>query len=607
MSTTITNIGLSLLNVSKVGVQTAADNVANAESPGRTRQIMQTKVKSLNGSSMGVELENVIRSVDSVKLKQLRIQTGILQKTQVSTTALNDLQGKFGNPDGSGTIGKVITDMSQSLQKIINNPTTTANKNELVKNAQQFATIMSQTSDSIQVARVSADQGIASAVTRINTILSQINTLNTQIYQANSGNIPPSGYMDERDQLLTDLSQYMDFYTIEDSNGRMDIKLSFGEPLVLAGGGYIPFSYSTTPNIDATISYPTTIGDIILNGQVVTNRLGTGQIAGYLELRDDILPKFQEYLDELTEKVRDQFNSIHNSGTGFPPASTLTGTRTFTNPATDTIQATGKIRVALINYTDLNNNQVAGFIDIDLSQDIAGMGNAFTVNQLRDYINNNLANVTAATNTNQFSLTTALPNHGISIVSLTPQDQVTGSGGRTLSDYLGVNDFFITGNRFNGDPSGRTGLSSLLSVRSDIVSHPYLLSTGKMNNSVTLAIGNKGLLGLDTHVTQDLASLFDTDINFSSAGYSNTSKVTFSQFANNIAHTIATTTNLRKSQFDLQTKIYNQTELVNQSVSGIDPQEELSDMLKYQFGYQLGSAILKVSQEMDTALLNLKR
>ena len=79
--------------------------------------------------------------------------------------------------------------------------------------------------------RISAD------VQQINSIAAAISTLNKQIVvgTAQDGGQPPNELLDQRDQLVSNLSQLVGVSTTTDSNGALNVFVGNGQPLVLQG------------------------------------------------------------------------------------------------------------------------------------------------------------------------------------------------------------------------------------------------------------------------------------------------------------------------------------------------------------------------------------
>ena len=72
-------------------------------------------------------------------------------------------------------------------------------------------------------------------------------------------------------------------------------------------------------------------------GNDITTEIRSGRLKGLIDLRDDVLANLQSEIDEMAAELRDVFNQIHNRGVSFPGMQSMTGTRIFVAPTTQTM------------------------------------------------------------------------------------------------------------------------------------------------------------------------------------------------------------------------------------------------------------------------------
>ena len=223
---------------------------------------------------------------------------------------------------------------------------------------------------------------------------------------------------------------------------------------------------------------------------------------GLIEARDQILPDLQAEIDRLTQVLRDELNAVHNAGTGLPPAGTLTGTRSFADPTTDTISFTANVRIAVV---DQQGDFVSYF---DLT---AG---SYTISDVMGQINVNLgsfANTTVSVD-GPVAISATAATNGIAIVDLGTQTVTHTDGSTTFSgftNYFGLNDLFVTPGNVQGDSDA--GISVLIKIRDDIVSTPSRLSRGALDSNTTAplpAAGESAVGPGDNSIIQQLADKF---------------------------------------------------------------------------------------------------
>ena len=96
-------------------------------------------------------------------------------------------------------------------------------------------------------------------------------------------------------------------------------------------------------------------------GNDITDEIKAGQLKGLIELRDTVLTDLQIQLDELAAEIRDSVNQIHNQGAPFPGMQSMTGTRSFVTPSTQTItlDPTNSVDDVTIALFDSTGDQTA--------------------------------------------------------------------------------------------------------------------------------------------------------------------------------------------------------------------------------------------------------
>jgi flagellar hook-associated protein 1 FlgK len=159
----------------------------------------------------------------------------------------------------------------------------------------------------------------------------------------------------------------------------------------------------------------------------------------------------------------------------------------------------------------------------------------------------------------------------------------------------------VLGNN-NGNVLGALGMNTLftgtdaasIAVKSSIAGNPSLLPTGQMRS-------DGGLSSLNADNITALAQLADTSIAFGAAGGMPGASVTGSGYANSMASNLAVQTSDAKSRSDFAGNVYTQLTQQLGSVSGVNLNEELSQMLIFQQGFQASAHIVSVVNDlMDT-------
>lgn len=408
---TALNTALQGLHVNERTMAVIANNIANANTEGYSKQTVNLSSLAVDGVSQGVKVESVTRKVDQFLITAIQRQLSDVSSAGVVDDYLERAQILMGEPGQENTIDEQIEIFLSNLQTMADSPDRIGSRIAAVEAADTLAREFSALALGLEGLRYEADRDISLAVTNINTTLLRLTTVNESIAEASALGNSIGSLLDERDMLVEDLAEYLDVRVIERSNNTIQINTSSGVPLL--DDSYYQLSYipagSVTSLINNTAFQPILVqrydnqdepsGEplTLVNGGVssdVVPRVNSGKLDGLLQLRDGILPDMLEQLDSLAYTLRTSFNEIHNNGSGSPAATELTGTR-LVNASQSSLWS-GDVIIAVLNedgspvesaFTD----EAGGFrpLNLDFSQLDSGLGQGRpTVQSIIDEINN---------------------------------------------------------------------------------------------------------------------------------------------------------------------------------------------------------------------------
>ncbi|UWZ82939.1 flagellar hook-associated protein FlgK [Occallatibacter riparius] len=303
------------LNADQSGLSIIAGNVANANTPGYTRQrptFHENSTVTINGRSFGTGvLETGAQSIrDRVLMERLDQQQQVASASGARLSALNLLQNLFTPASGSnvsaaGDIGTDITSFFNSFASLEANPGNNALRQQVLSSGKMLAADISNTASSVNAQRAAVDREAAGVASQVNALTASIATLNQQIQSMSAGG--DAGTLeDERQQDLNQLSQLIGINQITTENNGLTITTTAGQTLVSEGvatrmttgivGGVTHFFIGA--NNDVTIG---------LTG-------GGGQLGGYLTARDQDIPQVMGQLDQLAFGISVEVNAQNAKG-----------------------------------------------------------------------------------------------------------------------------------------------------------------------------------------------------------------------------------------------------------------------------------------------------
>ncbi len=266
-----------------------SNNIANASTPGysveRANLVPQPGQASAGGYiGSGVAVASITRSYDELLAQQVR-------GSQASYSSLNTLATQASQIDNLlSASGSGLTDGLQSfvnaVQSLSTAPNSSAARQALLSQAQALAQQLTGYDSQVSQYSANLEQQIQGDVTQVNSLASSLAALNNQIAKDFAGTgQAPNHLMDQRDQLLDQLSQYVSVSTATEPNGMLDVYIGSGQALVTGGTAQ---KLTTLPN-----SYDASVLQIGLASpggtSDVTSEISGGELGGLLSARTQVL------------------------------------------------------------------------------------------------------------------------------------------------------------------------------------------------------------------------------------------------------------------------------------------------------------------------------
>ena len=500
---------LSGMKAAQNQLNIVSSNIANVDTVGYTRKTAAQNNVILGGSSVGVQLGDITRTVNEGLLKSYLASNSTTNNFSAQSQYLEKAETLLGTPQGNNSIAANVGDLQSAIETFASDVTSASGRYTLLTNASTLANRLNSLTTEIQKLRGDADLNVSESCDKINDYLDKLQELNDQIVKYKVLNYDGVADLeDQRDQALRELSGLIDISYFKRENGEIVIQTNGGVTLLDRYPHYL--SHSPVAQASPTSSYAGGgINGIFIDGQDITSSIKDGELKGLIEIRDNLLPSLQSQLNELAGVLKDNINQMHNRGTAYPNApSELTGTRTFIDPDNQNIQiSNGDVHFTIF---DGNGNQVAtttllaglGFPD-------AGGSVSDMVGLLNDWLTSadgaNLPQAYAQINDDgKLVINTGDSNYSFAVQDLasstpgsnqqdvTIQYDVNGDNvaDRTMqgfSYFFGLNDFFTSTTNENVYDSNVMSLTANLGVTSPITLN---FATGNNTNLGSITISS---------------------------------------------------------------------------------------------------------------------
>jgi flagellar hook-associated protein 1 len=303
----ILGIGTSALLTSRTALDVAGHNIANANTPGYSRQRVDLAARlaglSANGfSGTGVQINSVQRLDDQFVFAQEVRSTAAVSRTATFQAVAQRTDSLLS--DASTGLGSVLNGFFDSLAGLAANPSSGAVRQTVLTAAESLASrfqdLQRELDDSEQIINAQLRQ----TVTEINGYAHSIAQLNSRIADAlgGSGGQPPNDLLDQRDQLVRALSERVSVSTVPQDDGALNVFVANGQSLVV--GTQANVLETSRNEFNAQRLEISTAG----NGAVISSQLGGGRLGGLLDARREVLDPAREKLGRIALALTDAVN-----------------------------------------------------------------------------------------------------------------------------------------------------------------------------------------------------------------------------------------------------------------------------------------------------------
>ena len=314
----IYNIGVSALRVAQAGMSVTTHNIANANTPGYSRQeIMQGTQLSQN---LGQGFVGAGASVLGIKRQYsdfLGAQVVGAQTRASNLSTQYDLSVQVSNllGDANGGLNVALQDFFASVNTVANSPESLAARQTMVGSAQSLNNRMQTLNTRLGEIRDGLNGQIINSSNLINSYAKQIGALNDNIVKAQaqggSGQLP-NDLLDQRDLLVAQLSTEISVTSVKQLDGSMDVFIGNGQSLVI--GTQVSSVQVTTAATDPStleLAYVSNKGAV---SRIPQDALQGGNLGGYLTFRDTIMDPARNTLGRIAIGIADTFNKQHQQG-----------------------------------------------------------------------------------------------------------------------------------------------------------------------------------------------------------------------------------------------------------------------------------------------------
>jgi flagellar hook-associated protein 1 FlgK len=296
-------------------LQTTGNNIANVNTPGYSRQtaVLQTVSGQFSGSGYvgrGVDVTTITRAYSDFLIRQSALAGATSAGDSARADKLKQLEGIF--PGGTSGLGAAVNDMLNAFSDVASAPTDLTARTVALTRVSEAASRMRSSSQRLDDLQAGVAQEISQKIDSINTLANNIARVNDRIARAQGSGQTPNDLLDQRDQLVRDLNQYVQTSSIMATDGTMGVFLGGSQALILGT------SVATLTPVSDDFNDPLkTKVAMSRAGQSITldeNTLGGGEVSALLRFQNSDLVEGRNLLGRLTLAITTSMNDQHKLG-----------------------------------------------------------------------------------------------------------------------------------------------------------------------------------------------------------------------------------------------------------------------------------------------------
>lgn len=311
----IIGTGLSGLRASQAALSTTGNNVTNANTEGYSRQRVDLSASpsqfiGAGYLGQGVTIDNIRRVTDQYLVSQVRLDQSIF--SEVDKLRENVAQIDSLLADATTGLAPAMSAFFGALQSAGDDPSSIPERQLLLTQADGLVNRFNVLYNRLDAQKSGVEQDIRAQVDRMNTIAGGLARLNLAISSSvgNADGKLPNDLLDQRDQLVRELSEIVSVTVIPGADEQVNILVGNGQALVIG-------NRSSTVQVGISDQDPTRLDvQVVENGnpKSITNELTGGALGGVLKFREEILAESFNSLGRIATVLTDTINEQHQLG-----------------------------------------------------------------------------------------------------------------------------------------------------------------------------------------------------------------------------------------------------------------------------------------------------
>jgi flagellar hook-associated protein 1 len=313
-SSPLMSIGMKAMSANYAALQVTGHNIANANVVGYSRQQaeLNTALGQFTGAGFfgrGVDVQTVTRSHNAFLTREAASARSLAAMDGARAEQLRRLESVF--KTGELGLGHATSEFMSAMGDLASRPGDLATRQVALARAADLASRFAEAGQSLDEVQASVGSQLRSSVSEVNGLAKSIAEVNNRIAGLKGLGQPANDLLDERDRLISRLSEHVQVTTIDAGDGTKSVFIGGGQRLVL---GAQAAQLRVQQDQSDPSRFAVGIDEGTVRRQLDSGTLGAGSIAGVLRFQNEDLVQGRVLVGQLAAAIGGAVNEQQQRG-----------------------------------------------------------------------------------------------------------------------------------------------------------------------------------------------------------------------------------------------------------------------------------------------------
>lgn len=304
-------IGISGLNAAQKAFDIIGNNIANAATDGYHRQRIDLRpaYTAQYGPVLiggGVNIAGVSRIIDNLLEQEILRQQSLSGQISQELASLRTVENAFGELSIGSNLSMAMDNFFNAMQDLSAHPGESIWQNQAVTAAQTLASQFRTLGEFLTTLETQIKLEAENTIEQINILINRTAELNDKIETMEIAGGKANSLRDQRDQAITELSEFISVETRTRDYGVLDVSVS----------GISVVSGTSATELETGLKENGELGISVADAYNYRSDIQGGRLGALLSLKNDLISDIHSDLDSLASTIIQQINQYHVEGVG---------------------------------------------------------------------------------------------------------------------------------------------------------------------------------------------------------------------------------------------------------------------------------------------------